>query len=174
MRPAEPAADDWAGKQDFPVALARRLAGGKSDDATTQEPGDSAPPASSVPGSITGSFAVGEGMVTGNNEFLYRPRSNRETEQREVTGEGRTDGRTITGAAAAWTTHDRVTGTEGYIAAGRNPTERGGKPHSWAGAVKFRDLATPGGPRQIQNVTGLSGWSLKAAARVTLSGGAQG
>jgi hypothetical protein len=174
MRPAEPAADDWAGKQDFPVALARRLAGGKSEDATTQETGDSAPPASSVPGSITGSFAVGEGMVTGNNEFLFRPRPNRENEQREVTGEGRTDGRTITGAAAAWTADDRVTGTDGYIAAGRNATERGGKPHAWAGAVKFRDLATPGGPRQTQNVTGLSGWSQKAAARVTLSGGAQG
>ncbi len=173
MRPAEPAADDWAGKQDFPVALARRLAGGRSDDATTQEPESSAPPASSVPGSITGSFAVGEGKVTGNNEFLFRPRQNRETEQREVTGEGRTDGRTITGAAAAWTTHDRVTGTEGYISAGRNPTERGGKPHAWAGAVKFRDLATPGGPRQTQNVTGQSGWSQKTA-RVTLSGGAQG
>ncbi|MDQ3344229.1 MAG: carboxysome shell protein, partial [Actinomycetota bacterium] len=66
------------------------------------------------------------------------------------------------------------TGTDGYIAAGRNPTEGGGKPHGWAGAVKFRELATPGGPRQTQNVTGLSGWSQKAAARVTLSGGAQG
>ncbi|HUP68837.1 MAG TPA: CsoS2 family carboxysome shell protein [Acidimicrobiales bacterium] len=174
MRPAEPAADDWAGAQAFPVALARRLAGGKSDDAATQETGDAAPPASSVPGSITGSFAVGEGMVTGNNEFMFRPRANREAEQREVTGEGRTDGRTITGAAAAWTAHDVVTGTEGYIAAGRNPTERGGKPHGWAGAVKFQALATPGGPRQTQNVTGLSGWSQKAAARVTLSGGAQG
>ena len=173
MRPAEPAADDWAGGQAFPVALARRLAGGESD-ATTREPKAAAPPASSVPGSITGSFAIGDDKVTGTKEFMFRPRSNRDAKPPAVTGEGRTEGRTITGSPAAWTSHDRVTGTEGYIAAGRNPTEGGGKPHGWAGALKFQALATHGAPRQTQNVTGLSGWSQKAAARVTLSGGAQG
>ncbi|MDP9401829.1 MAG: CsoS2 family carboxysome shell protein [Actinomycetota bacterium] len=173
LRPAEPAADDWTHWRGFPVALARRLAGGENDDATTQEAKKAAPPASTVPGGITGSFAIGDGKVTGNNEFLYRPRVDRDVKQTEVTGEGQTDGRTITGSAAAWTPHDRVTGTEGYIAAGRNPSEGGGRPHGWAGAGKFKDLATPGGPRHDQNVTGLSGWSPKAA-RVTLSGGAQG
>ncbi|MCA1684191.1 MAG: CsoS2 family carboxysome shell protein, partial [Actinobacteria bacterium] len=75
MRPAEPAVDDGTRWQAFsvPVALARRLAGSESDDAATQETDNSAPPASCVPGRITGSFAVGDGMVTGNNEFLFRP-----------------------------------------------------------------------------------------------------
>ena len=175
MRAAEPAADDGTRWQAFsvPVALAPRLAGGESDDATNEEARKAAPPASTVPGGITGSFAIGDGKVTGNNEFLFRPRQNREAKPAEVTGEGNTDGRPITGSPAAWTPHGRVTGTEGYIAAGRNPTEGGGRPHGWAGAVKFRDLATPAGPRHDQNVTGLSGWSPKAA-RVTLSGGAQG
>ncbi len=63
---------------------------------------------------------------------------------RAITGEGRTDGRAITGTAAAWTSHGLVTGTEGYIAAGRNPTEGGGPSHAWAGARRFKDLATPG------------------------------
>jgi len=174
MRPAEPAADDWDGTQAFPVALARRMAVGESDQAATREARKAAPPASCVPGAITGAFAVSDELVTGNKEFLFRPRTNREVKPQALTGEGRTDGRTITGSAAAWTPHDLVTGTEGYISAGRNPTEGGGEPHGWAGATRFKDLATPGGPRQTQNVTGLSGWNSKAAARVTLSGGAQG
>ncbi|MGQ0744847.1 MAG: CsoS2 family carboxysome shell protein [Acidimicrobiales bacterium] len=170
LRVAEPAADDWAGGRAFPVALARRLAGG--EETATPDTDNPTPPASGVPGRITGSFASGEGKVTGNNEFLFRTRLSSDAKPLEVTGEGRTEGRTVTGSA--WTAHSRVTGTVGYIAAGRNPTEGGGRPHGWAGAGKFRDLATPGGPRQTQNVTGLSGWSAKAAARVTLSGGAQG
>jgi hypothetical protein len=173
MRPAEPAADDWDGTQAFPVALARRMAVVK-DDPTMPGTDDAAQPASCVPGRITGAFAISADLVTGNTEFLFRPRANREVKQQGITGEGRTDGRTITGTAAAWTPHDRVTGTEGHISAGRNPSEGGGEPHGWAGATRFKDLATPGSPRQTQNVTGLSGWNSKAAARVTLSGGAQG
>ena len=169
MRPAEPAADDWAREQAFPVALARRLAGGESHVA--KETDDA--PASTVPGRITGAFAVGEGKVTGNNEFLFRPRPNRDGKQPAVTGEGRTDGRTITGSLA-WTSHDRVTGTEGYIAAGRNPSEGGGGPHGWAGAARFKNLATPGGPNENARVTGRVGGSPTDAARVTVSGGAQG
>jgi len=169
LRAAEPVADGWAGGA-FPIALARRLAGGDSDAAARPEGGDPTPPASNVPGRITGSFASGEGKVTGNNEFLFRARQNRSGAQPVLTGEGSTKGRTVTGSA--WTAHGRVTGTEGYIAAGRNPSESGGTPHGWAGAAKFRDRGTHEGPRQI--VTGLSGWSAKAAARITLSGGAQG
>jgi len=174
MRAAEPAGDGWADGQAFPVALARRTAGGEGDDAATQETNNPAPPPSSVPGCITGSFAYGEGKVTGNNEFLFRPRVNRlngDGMQPVVTGEGRTEGRTVTGSA--WTANHLVTGTEGYIAAGRNPSEGGGGPKGWAGARKFRDLATPGaGPRD--SVTGLHGWNPKAAAKITLSGGAGG
>jgi hypothetical protein len=172
MRPAEPAADDATRWQDFsvPVALARRLAGRERDGATQQ-----APPASCVPGRITGSFAIGEGMVTGNNEFLFRPRLNRDARRPvAVTGEGEIEGRPITGSPAAWKPHDKVTGTEGYIAAGRNPSEGGGGPNGWAGARRFKKLATPGSPTDGAKVTGRVGGSPKDAARVTLSGGAQG
>jgi hypothetical protein len=167
LRDPEPAADDWARSRAFPVALARRLVGRE------QETNGEAPP-SSVPGGITGSFAVGEGMVTGNNEFLFRPRLNGDRRQPAVTGEGRTEGRTITGSPAAWTAHDRVTGTEGYIAARRNPSERGSGPHGWAGARKFAYLATPGGPADDGKVTGRVGGNPKGTTRITVSGGAIG
>ena len=173
MRPAEPVADDWAGGS-FPVAQARRLAGRERDDASTPQADNGAAPASIRPGSITGSFAIGDGMVTGNNEFLFRPRLNGvRTQPVGITGEGET-GRTITGSDAAWTPHDRVTGTEGYIAAGRNPSEGGGGANGWAGARRFKNLATPAGPSQSANVTGRVGGSPREAARVTVSGGAQG
>jgi hypothetical protein len=173
MRPAEPAADDWAGAS-FPGAMARRLAGrdpGKKDT-------DAAPPASCVPGRITGAFAIDAGKVTGNNEFLFRPRGvhvqTREATQTPITGEGRTDGRPITGTAAAWTSHGLVTGTEGYIAAGRNPTEGGGVSNAWAGARRFKNLATPGAPNENARVTGRVGGTPQGGVRVTVSGGAQG
>ena len=175
MRPAEPVGDDAATWQGFsvPVAQARRLTGRKSGDARKET--EDAPPASCTPGSITGSFAVGDGMVTGNNEFLFRPRSNVDRRPpTAVTGEGEVAGRPITGSAAAWTPHDLVTGTEGYIAAGRNPTERGGGTQGWAGATRFKNLATPGAPPGEEKVTGRVGGSPKAGARVTVSGGAQG
>jgi hypothetical protein len=175
MRPAEPAGDDAETWQGFsvPVALARRLAGRQSGDARQET--DDAAPASCTPGGITGSFAVGDGMVTGNNEFLFRPRLKRDAKQPvALTGEGETEGRTITGSAAAWTPHDLVTGTEGYIAAGRNPSEGGSGSHGWAGARRFKNLATPGGPNENARVTGRVGGSPKDAARVTVSGGAQG
>ena len=173
MRRAEPAADDWTATRAFPVALARRLAG--SDGAARQETTQPSPPPSSVLGGITGSFAISDGNVTGTRDFLYEARPRSEGEQPAVTGEGRTDGRTVTGSPAAWTVNDRVTGTGGYIAAGRNPSEGGGPiANAWAGAGRFKDLATPGGPRQVQNVTGRVGGTPKDGVRVTVSGGAQG
>jgi hypothetical protein len=175
MRPAEPAADDEATWQAFtvPVAWARRLAGRESGYA--KQRAASAEPASCVPGRITGSFAVGDGMVTGNNEFLFRPRLKRDASTPVgVTGEGEIDGRTITGSPAAWTPSDKVTGTEGYIAAGRNPSEGGGGSQGWAGTRRFKNLATPGSPGEGARVTGRVGGSPKDAARVTVSGGAQG
>jgi hypothetical protein len=175
MRPAEPAGDDATTWQGFsvPVAQARRLAGRQSGDARRETA--NAAPASCVPGGITGSFAIGDGMVTGNNEFLFQPRLNGDRRPPiAVTGEGETAGRPITGSAAAWTHHDLVTGTEGYIAAGRNPTERGGGTHGWAGTRRFKNLATPGAPPGEEKVTGRVGGTPKAGARVTVSGGAQG
>ena len=115
-------------------------------------------------------------MVTGNNEFLFRPRTvqTREGTQKQITGEGRTDGRAVTGTAAAWTSHGLVTGTEGSIAAGRNPTEGGGPSNAWAGAQRFKNLATPGAPNENARVTGRVGGTPKDGVRVTVSGGAQG
>jgi hypothetical protein len=173
MRPAEPVADDWA-RGPFPVAQARRLAG--TDPAKRKKEIDAAPSASCVPGRITGAFAIDAGKVTGNNEFLFQPRAvhTREGTQTSITGEGRTDGRAVTGTAAAWTSHGLVTGTEGYIAAGRNPTEGGGPSNAWAGAQRFKNLATPGAPNENARVTGRVGGTPKDGVRVTVSGGAQG
>ncbi|MDQ6937742.1 MAG: CsoS2 family carboxysome shell protein [Actinomycetota bacterium] len=172
MRPAEAAADDWVGAS-FPGAQARRLAG---RDASAKEINAAAAPASSIPGRITGTFAISAGRVTGNSEFLFRPRTvqTRDDTQTPITGEGRTDGRAVTGTAAAWTSHDLVTGTEGYIAAGRNPTEGGGPSNAWAGARRFKDLATPGRPNENARVTGRVGGTSNDGVRVTVSGGAQG
>lgn len=122
---------------------------------------------------ITGSFAVGHGKITGNQEFHFAPRASaeqRESARRRVTGEGRVNGPAITGSA--WSEHGRVTGTEGYIAHERNPSQRAGKPHGFASAEKFKDKGKHEPAKQM--VTGMVGWSAKSAAKVTLSGGAQG
>lgn len=120
---------------------------------------------------ITGSFAVGEGKITGNQEFHFIPRAKGERAARtRVTGEGRVEGPPITGSA--WTENPKVTGTEDYIAAERNPSERAGGIHAFASAGLFKGKGRHDEPRQI--VTGMVGWSAKSAAKVTLSGGAQG
>jgi hypothetical protein len=123
---------------------------------------------------ITGAFAVGQGKVTGNLEFLFRPRIVDAPDEKpahgRLTGEGSRAGRAVTGDA--WADHHRVTGTEGRWAAGRSPTERAGKANSIAGVGPFQKLGRHDEPRQI--VTGMVGWSSKSAAKVTLSGGAQG
>ncbi|RTL62794.1 MAG: hypothetical protein EKK42_30590 [Pseudonocardiaceae bacterium] len=155
MRAAESVAGPWSADSSFPVALARRGPQG----ATGEEPDEDR---------VTGSFAVAQGKVTGNNEFLYRSRRRREAEPTPVTGEGSTEGREVTGSA--WTPHGRVTGTEGYISAGRNPSEAAGRSHAWAGATRFRDKSTPSDRRQ--NVTGQSGNTANTTSRITLSGGA--
>lgn len=123
-------------------------------------------------GRITGSFAAGEGKITGNQEFHFKPRSRTDDgkEKSRITGEGRVDGPHISGSA--WTDHANVTGTEGYIAADRNPSERAGKPHGFAGTTLFKSKGKHDAPKQL--VTGMVGWSAKSAAKVTLSGGAQG
>jgi hypothetical protein len=120
---------------------------------------------------ITGSFAVGEGKITGNQEFHFSPRANGERAGRiRVTGEGRVEGLTITGSA--WTENTKVTGTEDYIAVERNPSERAGNRQNFAGSSAFKGEGRHDEPRKM--VTGMVGWSAKSAARVTLSGGAQG
>lgn len=122
--------------------------------------------------SITGSFAAGRNKITGNAEFHFQPRMAGEGERKRtpITGEGRSEGRPITGGA--WDPHGRVTGTEGVSATVRNPSERAGKSHAFAGAQLFKSEGRHDEPKQI--VTGMVGWSAKSAAKVTLSGGAQG
>jgi hypothetical protein len=123
---------------------------------------------------ITGSFAIGLEKVTGNLEFRFQPRRAAQDDARpahsRVSGEGSVNGRGITNGS--WGDHPSVTGTEGSAAAQRNPSERGGKPHTFAGAVRFKSQAKQEDSKQL--VTGLFGWSSKSGAKVTLSGGAQG
>ncbi len=121
---------------------------------------------------ITGTFAAGHGKITGNQEFHFSPRAHveRDLEKSRITGEGRAEGPAITGGA--WGTQNNVTGTDGYIATERNPSERAGKPQNFANAREFKGKGNHKAP--TQHVTGMVGWSAKTAARVTLSGGAQG
>jgi len=65
-----------------------------------------------------------------------------------------------------------VTGTEGSFAADRNPSQRGPKAKPFAGSAVFKAEASHEEPKQL--VTGTFGFSSKSAAKVTLSGGAQG
>ncbi len=148
----------------FSVPSPQREAQLHADASATQAP--------SAAARITGSFAVGEGKITGNQEFSFSPRGGARPEQGRlrVTGEGRVEGPSITGSA--WGEQRNVTGTEGYIAAERNPSERGGRPHGFANSTLFSDKGKHEAARQI--VTGMAGWSAKSAAKVTLSGGAQG
>lgn len=121
---------------------------------------------------ITGTFAAGTGKITGNQEFHFRPRQQLERDDRKsrITGEGRMEGTKITGGA--WDAKHNVTGTEGYIAAERNPSERAGHRQAFAGVSQFKGKGNNEKP--TQHVTGMVGWSPKTAAKVTLSGGAQG
>lgn len=122
---------------------------------------------------ITGAFSGGSGKITGNQEFHFNPRSNVASTvgNTHVTGEGRVEGKTVTGSA--WTSQDNVTGTEGHIAAERNPSQRYGDSHAWAGARKFKDKKDPY-VEPTHHVTGMVGWSPKASVPITVSGGAQG
>jgi hypothetical protein len=123
--------------------------------------------------SITGSFAVGAGKITGNVEFLARARAaakrDRPPAHARISGEGRTEGSRITGDS--WADQSNVTGTEGAFAADRNPSERGPKAKAFAGAGTFKSQAKHEEPKQL--VTGMFGYFSKSGARVTLSGGAQ-
>ena len=123
---------------------------------------------------ITGSFAGGHDKVTGNLEFSFRPRRSANVEVRSerssITGEGSKAGTAITGYGAV--EHPKVSGTDTWIATQRNPSERGSAPKPFAGAVRFKALASHEEPKHL--VTGMFGYSSDSGAKVTLSGGAQG
>jgi len=128
-----------------------------------------------VAGRISGSFAIGDGKITGNREFLFSPRHGESDEKpaarTRLSGEGRTEGTAITGSKA-WAEQHNVTGTEDFTAAKRNPSQRGAKAEPFAGAQRFKARAKADEPHR-QHVTGMVGWSSKSAAKVTLTGGAQ-
>lgn len=148
----------------FSVRSPQREAQLRADPAAVQAP--------SAASRITGTFAAGEGKITGNQEFHFapRPKTARVEDKSRVTGEGRMEGPPITGGA--WDAQSNVTGTEGHIAAERNPSESHGKPQAFASATQFKGKGNHRAP--TQHITGMVGWSAKTAARVTLSGGAQG
>ncbi len=118
---------------------------------------------------MTGSFTAGVGKITGNQEFHFSPRGSEVAAGTRVTGEGKVEGPAITGYA--WGAHPRVTGTEGYIAAERNPSQRAGKPHGFASARSFAERAL--GEVPPSKITGSSGNTVSGVT-ITLSGGARG
>ncbi|MBK1723050.1 CsoS2 family carboxysome shell protein [Thiocystis violacea] len=148
---------------------------------------------------ITGPFNMAGGVVTGTNDFRLRrsggadphpggaspmamalamepavpamtaPEQPAEEPRPRITGEGMDGGTRITGDD--WGRNERVTGTEGTSAFGRNPTRRGTPMEAFAGARAYRDAQARKAP-ELQ-ITGSSG-STDRGALVTLSGGARG
>ncbi len=133
-------------------------------------------------GRVTGPFGLGEGKVTGTEQFRFggepaepmasipppNPASFGADGGSRVTGEGIDAGLRITGDD--WDRGDRVTGTEGSSATVRNPTRRGGP----MGAMPRPVTARPGDTDVPESrVTGGAGASARGAL-VTVSGGARG
>ena len=143
-------------------------------------------------GRVSGTFSLGEGKITGTEQFRSsegRARANaRESvvasavarvapavakmdnvKEKRVTGEGMELSMKITGND--WNRGDRVTGTEGTSAIKRNPTRRGPVSAMLNAAPKRNEEVD----RSDINVTGGggSGTSDKGAP-ITLSGGARG
>lgn len=134
----------------------------------------------SANGRITGPIALATGLISGTPEFRYRDEESTlvasaksavpaAPERPRVTGEGRENGRPITGDN--WQRSLHMTGTEGTSSTRRNMTLRGdarGKP---ASAQVFKEIEKV--PSSPSRVTGSSG-NTSAGATVTLSGGARG
>ncbi len=123
---------------------------------------------------ITGSFGRAEGKITGSDEANFQPvgRANSEVlasdsitvTDRNITGEGRSLGLTITGDD--WDSNGKVTGTEGRSAISRNQTRRGD------GQMRIREHHSKP-ERESSRVTGSSG-NTSDGALITYSGGARG
>jgi hypothetical protein len=130
-------------------------------------------------GHITGPFGMGEGKITGTEEFRFgggegaapaAPQPEATAPRSNVTGEGMDTGLKITGDD--WGRNERVTGTEGRSAMQRNPTRRG------AGMGPMAMVRRPADERKPaeavpSRVTGSSGNTDKGAL-ITVSGGARG
>ncbi|MCK7579651.1 MAG: hypothetical protein MZV65_30750 [Chromatiales bacterium] len=114
-----------------------------------------------------------DGKITGNQESLFRPAWPGGAQcghQSRITGEGRVEGPTISGGA--WEAEANVTGTEGHIAAERNPSERAGTTAGFANSTVFKGKgnrhagAAPDRDRPVVDARPVA-----AFPRVTLSGG---
>lgn len=139
-----------------------------------------AQPAAAAQGSaLTGSFSQAVGKVTGDDMEIPRrgraasaarpaPQPVEQAAASRVTGEGAQAGFSITGDA--WDKGDRVTGTEGAWAQGRNPSMRGTPSRPVAAANDYRPVTAPELPDSP--VSGSSG-NTTAGAKVTVSGGAR-
>jgi hypothetical protein len=132
-------------------------------------------------GRITGPVNLAAGLVSGTPEFRYRDETGKVQmpappvqadvpQALRITGEGREDGDRITGDN--WAISERVTGTEGRWAQGRNPTQRGKGRAMTTGAWSNKDRERPQAPPPAK-VTGSSGNAGKGAM-ITVSGGARG
>lgn len=136
-------------------------------------------------GRITGPVNMASGLVSGTPEFRYRDESRNdshigfgpfsatapvaEAPVRAITGEGRDEGARITGDD--WARNERITGTEGRWAQGRNVTLRGEGRGMGASAWANKGIEKPEVP--LAKVTGSSGNAGKGAL-ITVSGGARG
>ena len=125
-------------------------------------------------GKVTGPVNLGRGLITGTPEFrsgaeMARVPQPLPVPQAEATAPAAGAWR-VTGDD--WSRNERVTGTEGPWAQGRNPTQRGPlRSCVMAAAInKGQELAAPVPDSQI---TGSSGNSRKGSL-VTYSGGARG
>lgn len=123
---------------------------------------------------ITGSFGRAEGKITGSDEANFQPVARANVTavapdsvigaDRQITGEGRSLGLTITGDD--WDRNSAVTGTEGRSAISRNQTRRGD------GQMRVRETQSKP-ERESSRVTGSSG-NTSDGALITYSGGARG
>ncbi len=129
-------------------------------------------------GRISGTFSLGEGKITGTEQFRFgsgksapvrTAAKSAPTEEKvnRVTGEGVNVGMKITGDD--WDRGDRVTGTEGTSAVRRNPTR--------GGPISAMPVHAPKRNEEVAQsdivVTGGSG-STDKGALITVSGGARG
>jgi len=140
-------------------------------------------------GNITGPFVMGEGKITGTEQFRFGASESqlaapspvlpdqtgagevKDVPKSRITGEGIDTGLRITGDD--WGRNDRVTGTEGRSAVRRNPTRRG--PGMGGTSMMARRPMQAEKQHEVapSRVTGSSGNTEKGAL-VTVSGGARG
>lgn len=140
-------------------------------------------------GNITGPFVMGEGKITGTEQFRFGAPESRivapvamqpdeasagdaqSAPKSRVTGEGIDTGLRITGDD--WGRNERVTGTEGRSAVRRNPTRRGTSTGVMAMTARRQMQEERQQDLAPSRVTGSSGNTEKGAL-VTVSGGARG